>query len=162
MGHFTPFLLPISGTLAFFCVGKSYYDDRNGVNENSGRDDEWLNTLGDLKTRSNESHSKNRLWYDSPKVHHTFRLVDLDSGRFLTETLEIHTLELRWYNLEESELEAANTLDRRLYWLLNAHQYDAESLAKLFLQPAFQKSDRHNRPNCEKDGGQSHVRYTRK
>ena len=35
-----------------------------------------------------------------------------DSGRLLGETLEIHTLELGWYNLQESELEIARLLDR--------------------------------------------------
>jgi predicted transposase/invertase (TIGR01784 family) len=79
-----------------------------------------------------------QLWNDSPKVHHAFRLEDRDSGRLLGETLEIHTLELGWYNLQESELETASLLDRWLYWLLYAHQYDAQTLGSLFSQPEFQ------------------------
>ncbi len=63
-----------------------------------------------------------------------------DSGRLLEETLEIHTLELGWYNLQESELETASLLDRWLYWLLHAHQYDAQTLGSLFSQPEFQKA----------------------
>ena len=81
-----------------------------------------------------------QLWDDSPKVHHAFRLEDRDSGRLLEETLEIHTLELGWYNLQESELETASLLDRWLYWLLHAHQYDAQTLGSLFSQPEFQKA----------------------
>ena len=81
-----------------------------------------------------------QLWDDSPKVHHAFRLVDRDSGRLLQKTLEIHTLELGWYNLKESDLETASLLDRWLYWLLHAHQYDAQTLARLFPQPEFQKA----------------------
>jgi predicted transposase/invertase (TIGR01784 family) len=81
-----------------------------------------------------------QLWDDSPKVHHAFRLEDRDSGRLLAETLEIHTLELGWYNLKESELETASMLDRWLYWLLHAHQYDAKKLGSLFPQPEFQKA----------------------
>jgi len=81
-----------------------------------------------------------QLWGDSPKVHHAFRLVDRDSGRLLEETLEIHTLELGWYNLKESDLETASLLDRWLYWLLHAHQYDAQTLLRLFPQPEFQKA----------------------
>jgi hypothetical protein len=73
-------------------------------------------------------------------VHHAFRLVDQDSGRLLGETLEIHTLELGWYNLQESELGTASLLDRWLYWLLHAHQYDAQTLGSLFSQPEFQKA----------------------
>jgi predicted transposase/invertase (TIGR01784 family) len=81
-----------------------------------------------------------QLWDDSPKVHHAFRLVDQDSGRLLGETLEIHTLELGWYNLQESDLETASLLNRWLYWLLHAHQYDAQTLGSLFSQPEFQKA----------------------
>ncbi len=81
-----------------------------------------------------------QLWDDSPKVHHAFRLEDRDSGRLLGDTLEIHTLELGWYNLKESELETASLLDRWLYWLLHAHQYDAQTLGSLFSQPEFQKA----------------------
>jgi predicted transposase/invertase (TIGR01784 family) len=81
-----------------------------------------------------------QLWDDSSKVHHAFRLVDEDSGRLLDETLEIHTLELGWYNLQESEIETASLLDRWLYWLLHAHQYDAKKLGGLFPQPEFQKA----------------------
>jgi hypothetical protein len=74
------------------------------------------------------------------KVHHAFRLVDRDSGRLLLDTLEIHTLELGWYNLQESELATASLLDLWLYWLLHAHQYDAKELGSLFPQPEFQKA----------------------
>ena len=66
--------------------------------------------------------------------------MDQDSGRLLGETLEIHTLELGWYNLQESELGTASLLDRWLYWLLHAHQYDAQTLGSLFSQPEFQKA----------------------
>ena len=58
----------------------------------------------------------------------------------LEETIEIHTLELGWYNLQESELATANLLDRWLYWLLHAHQYDAQTHGSLFSQPEFQKA----------------------
>jgi predicted transposase/invertase (TIGR01784 family) len=81
-----------------------------------------------------------QLWADSPKVHHAFRLEDRDSGRLLLDTLEIHTLELGWYNLQESELATASLLDLWLYWLLHAHQYDAQTLGSLFSQPEFQKA----------------------
>jgi predicted transposase/invertase (TIGR01784 family) len=81
-----------------------------------------------------------QLWDDSPKVHHAFRLEDRDSGRLLLDTLEIHTLELGWYNLQESELATASLLDLWLYWLLHAHQYDAQTLGSLFSQPEFQKA----------------------
>jgi hypothetical protein len=74
-------------------------------------------------------------------VHHAFRLVDQDSGRLLKETLEIHTLELGWYNLQESELETASLLDRWLYWLLHAHQYDAKKLATDSIERIAKKTE---------------------
>ncbi|MEN9553956.1 MAG: hypothetical protein RLZZ232_242 [Planctomycetota bacterium] len=80
---------------------------------------------------------KGRLWADSARVHHAFRLTDRETGRCLEETLEVHTLELGWYNLRESDLSGASPLDRWLYWLLNAHEYDAETLKRLFPDLAF-------------------------
>ena len=81
-----------------------------------------------------------RLWHDSGKVHHAFRLADRDSGRVLEETLEIHTLELGWYNLTEDELGTASVLDLWLFWLLHAHEYDTETLDRLFPLPAFRQA----------------------
>ena len=81
-----------------------------------------------------------RLWHDSGKVHHAFRLADRDSGRVLEETLEIHTLELGWYNLTEDELGTASVLDLWLFWLLHAHGYDTEALDRLFPLPAFRQA----------------------
>ena len=83
---------------------------------------------------------EDRLWHEFPKVHHAFRLVDRESGRWLEDTLEIHTLELGWYTLSESDLETASPLDRWLFWLLHAQEYDAEALARLFPQPEFRKA----------------------
>lgn len=81
-----------------------------------------------------------RLWRDSPKVHHTFRLTDLESARVLSGTLEIHTLELGWYNRQEADLATASTLESWLYWLLHAHEYEFEELLKLFPQAAIQQA----------------------
>lgn len=67
-------------------------------------------------------------------------IPDRSSGRILNETLEIHTLELGWYNLGESDLKTASALDRWLFWLIHAHQYDFTTRASLFPQPEFQKA----------------------
>ena len=78
------------------------------------------------------------LWDDSPKVHHAFRLTDAFSGRILINTLEIHTLELGWYNLKEGDLPTAKALDCWIYWLLHAHEYDRATLLRLLPDRAFQ------------------------
>jgi hypothetical protein len=67
-------------------------------------------------------------------------LEDRDSGRILEGTLEFHTLELGWYNLREDELGTASELDRWLFWLLHAHQYDPDTLDRLFPQPPFRQA----------------------
>lgn len=82
------------------------------------------------------------LWKNSHKVHHAFRFCDAQSGRILSDTLEIHTLELGWYNLREDELATASPLDCWLYWLLHAHEYEADELLKLFPQAAMQLATR--------------------
>jgi hypothetical protein len=58
----------------------------------------------------------------------------------LPETLEIHTLELGRYNLGESELRSAGTLDCWLYWLLHAHEYEPGALLDLLPQPAIRRA----------------------
>jgi predicted transposase/invertase (TIGR01784 family) len=80
------------------------------------------------------------LWHDSKKVHHAFRFTDLESGRTLNDTLEIHTLELGRYQRQERELATASLLDCWLYWLLHAHEYEPEELLKLFPQEAIRQA----------------------
>ena len=80
------------------------------------------------------------LWPDASQVHHAFRLADRESGRVLAGTLEVHTLELGRYNVRESELRSASTLDSWLYWLLHAHEYEPAALLKLFPQAAIRQA----------------------
>ena len=44
------------------------------------------------------------------------------------------------YNLRESDLKSAGILDCWLYWLLHAHEYEAEELLKLFPHEAMRKA----------------------
>jgi len=80
------------------------------------------------------------LWPDATRVHHAFRLADAASGRVLRGTLEIHTLELGRYNLEEADLPAGDMLDRWLYWLLHAQEYEPAALLELLPQPAIRQA----------------------
>ncbi len=77
------------------------------------------------------------LWHDSKKVHHAFQFTDQESGRTLNDTLEIHTIELGRYHLEEKDLVTASFLECWLYWLLHAHEYEPEELLRLFPQEAI-------------------------
>jgi predicted transposase/invertase (TIGR01784 family) len=81
---------------------------------------------------------KETLWTDTEQLHHRFALTDRESGRELTNTLSIHTLELGKYNLTEAELGTATALHRWLYWLIHAENYEPERLLELFPEAAFQ------------------------
>jgi predicted transposase/invertase (TIGR01784 family) len=80
------------------------------------------------------------LWTEATKVHHAFRLVDEESGRVLHGTLEVHTLELGRYNIQEGELAAGDMLDRWLYWLLHAQEYEPAALLELLPQPEIRQA----------------------
>jgi predicted transposase/invertase (TIGR01784 family) len=80
------------------------------------------------------------LWRDATRVHHAFRLTDEQSGRVLRGTLEIHTLELGRYTLTEADLAAGDMLDRWLYWLLHAQDYEPAALLELLPQPAIRQA----------------------
>ncbi len=80
------------------------------------------------------------LWRHATQVHHSFRLTDEQSGRVLRGTLEIHTLELGRYNLTEADLAAGDMLDRWLYWLLHAQEYEHAALLELLPQPAIRQA----------------------
>jgi predicted transposase/invertase (TIGR01784 family) len=80
------------------------------------------------------------LWRNDRQVHHTFRLTDAESGRILDGTLEVHTLELRKYNVVEQDLAAEDMLGRWLYWLLHAQDYEVDELLRLFSDPAMQQA----------------------
>ncbi len=56
------------------------------------------------------------------------------------KTLEIHTLELERYNLGESDLAVATPLDRWLYWLLHAQEYEPTDLARLLPDTAIRQA----------------------
>jgi predicted transposase/invertase (TIGR01784 family) len=80
------------------------------------------------------------LWPDATRVHHVFRLADADAGRVLAETVEIHTIELARYTLTEADLKTASMLDCWLFWLLHAHEYEPEALAKLLPHAAIRQA----------------------
>ena len=69
-----------------------------------------------------------------------FQLTEQSSGRVLSETLEIHILELARYNLEERDLAAATQLECWIFWLLHAHEYESEDLLSLFPDTAIQQA----------------------
>ena len=81
-----------------------------------------------------------QLWQDNQQVHHAFKFTDAQSGLVLDGTLEIHTLELGKYNLQETDLASASRMECWLYWFLHAHEYEPAALLKLFPDAAFRQA----------------------
>ncbi|MEZ6114753.1 MAG: PD-(D/E)XK nuclease family transposase [Pirellulaceae bacterium] len=64
----------------------------------------------------------------SPSV---FQLIDRRSNRELVNAIEVHTVELTKYALDESTIASASKLDQWAFFLLFGHQYDAGELRRL-------------------------------
>ncbi len=71
------------------------------------------------------------LFQDSRQVHHRFEMRDRLSGRKLDNGIEVHTVELTKYNLDERTISAASKLEQWAFLLLRAQNYDAVSLKRL-------------------------------
>ncbi|MDZ4847828.1 MAG: Rpn family recombination-promoting nuclease/putative transposase [Pirellulaceae bacterium] len=80
------------------------------------------------------------LWDEAVSGHHRFRLVDTENTRILENSLEIHLLELPRYTIGESELASASPVERWVFLLRHAHEYDADQLRRLFPEIAFQQA----------------------
>ena len=78
-----------------------------------------------------------RIWSDSRQVHEVLQFTRRGNGAPVPNLIEIHTLQLGLYNLSESELPTASVKDRWLFWLLNAGDYDRETLWRMFPDHAF-------------------------
>jgi len=77
-------------------------------------------------------------WKETSSRHHRFRLHDSQTGLTLEETLEIHFLELPKYNEREVELNQATEVQRWVYLLRHAKDYETERLRELFPEPEYQ------------------------
>ncbi len=75
-----------------------------------------------------------------PTAHHRFRLADLDEGRVLTEAMEVHTVELTKYNLDEATIARASAIEQWAFFLLHAHRYETGRLRELLPGEAFERA----------------------
>jgi predicted transposase/invertase (TIGR01784 family) len=71
------------------------------------------------------------LFPSSAQAHHCFEMRDQRSGRKLDNAIEVHTVELTKYNLEEETISQATKLDQWAFLLLRAQDYDAATLRRL-------------------------------
>ncbi len=80
------------------------------------------------------------LFRDTREAHHRFRLADTERGRVLEETLEVHTVELTKYNVQEGTLAGASEIEKWVFFLRYADGYDAERLRELLPEAPFQQA----------------------
>jgi predicted transposase/invertase (TIGR01784 family) len=80
------------------------------------------------------------LWTDNPVPHHRFRLVDPEHGHELLGGIEVHTVELAKYNLDEATISAAPAITQWAFFFLHADRYEASRLRELLPGEAFQRA----------------------
>lgn len=79
-----------------------------------------------------------RLFPDTPQAHHRFQMIDRESGRQLESAIEVHTVELPKYNLDERTISRASKLEQWVFLLLHAQSYDAQTLRNLLAGIEFE------------------------
>ena len=60
--------------------------------------------------------------------HHRFRLVDPEHGMEIPDFIEVHTVELTEYNLEEATISSAPEIEQWAFFFLFADRYEPERL----------------------------------
>lgn len=83
----------------------------------------------------------NKVLFDgTQQAHHGFRMIDDASGRCLENSIEVHTVELTKYNLDESTIGTASRIEQWAFFLLHAHKYEPERLRELLPALEFQQA----------------------
>jgi len=80
------------------------------------------------------------LYGDSTQAHHRFQLVDRRSGRELARGIEVHTVELKKYNLNSETISQASKIAQWAFFLLYADQYEPKRLRELLPDVEFQEA----------------------
>ncbi|MFG0254932.1 MAG: Rpn family recombination-promoting nuclease/putative transposase, partial [Rhodopirellula sp. JB053] len=78
------------------------------------------------------------LFSDSEQPHHRFQMLDRESGRELSNAIEVHTVELTKYHLDEGSISYASKLQQWAFLLLFAQDYDANTLRRLLTGIEFE------------------------
>ena len=82
----------------------------------------------------------NVLFRESETAHHRFRLYDPDQRRELRNAIEVHTVELTKYNLDEATISRASKIEQWSFFLLFADQYEPDRLRELLPAVEFQQA----------------------
>lgn len=82
----------------------------------------------------------NHQLFSGTQAHHCFQMVDLASGRKLAKAIEVHTVELTKYNLDEGSISSASKLEQWVFLLLFAQDYNAAELMALLPGLEFEQA----------------------
>ncbi len=80
------------------------------------------------------------MFHDSGEPHHRFRLADVERGRVLADTVQLHTVELGKYNVSEERLAGATEIEKWVFFLLYAAEYEAGRLRELLPEEPYQRA----------------------
>ncbi len=82
----------------------------------------------------------NHTLFDSARPHHRFQMVDVASGRELSRAVEVHTVELAKYNLDETTIAGASKIHQWAFLMLFAQDYDSAALRNLLPGIEFEQA----------------------
>jgi predicted transposase/invertase (TIGR01784 family) len=80
------------------------------------------------------------LFPDDATAHHRFRLVDPEHGMGIPDSIEVHTVELTKYNLQEATISVAPEIEQWAFFFLYADQYEPKRLRELLPGVEFQQA----------------------
>jgi predicted transposase/invertase (TIGR01784 family) len=80
------------------------------------------------------------LFRDDTITHHRFRLADPEHGMEIPDSIEVHTVELAKYNLQEATISSAPEIEQWAFFFLFADGYEPERLRELLPGIEFQQA----------------------
>jgi predicted transposase/invertase (TIGR01784 family) len=81
-----------------------------------------------------------KLFRDDRIPHHRFRLADPEHDMEVPDSIEVHTVELTKYNLQEETIPCAPAIEQWAFFFLFAERYEPERLRELLPGVEFQQA----------------------
>jgi len=81
-----------------------------------------------------------KLFREDTIPHHRFRLADPEHGTEVSDAIEVHTVELTKYNLQEETISTAPAIEQWAFFFLFADRYEPDRLRALLPGVEFQQA----------------------
>jgi flagellar biosynthesis/type III secretory pathway protein FliH len=72
-----------------------------------------------------------KLFREDAIPHHRFRMADPEHGMEVSDSIEVHTVELAKYNLQEETIRSAPAIEQWAFFFLFADRYEPERLRQV-------------------------------